>query len=121
MIDTGRESGRIPRYGSAEWLALAADDPRRMAAVLVAAEAWRLETSPEWIRARIGAEFAGERQAATAEFEDMWRRTLDGIERVDRARAAGGDIGLPLDERRRLAHQPRPGDRVGPVQREGVA
>lgn len=32
-----------PAYGSAAWLALAATDPRRAAALIVAAESWRRE------------------------------------------------------------------------------
>ncbi|WP_261562319.1 hypothetical protein [Frankia tisae] len=107
-IAAARRTGPIPQYGSAGWLALPDDDPRRTAAVLIAAEAWRLDSAPAWIRARLTAEFDGAHQAAIAEFEDMWRRTLDhNIGRVDRARAAGGDIGLPIDERVRLARQPR--------------
>lgn len=114
FIAQAREVGPLPRYGSPQWLVLPAADVRRRAAVLVAAECWRLESSPLWIRARLEAEQDGARQAAVAEFEDMWRRTLEGINRVDRARAAGSDIGLPLPERRRLALQPRPGDRTTP-------
>lgn len=36
----------IPRYGSDEWNALPDQDPRRAAAVIVAAEAWRDHCSP---------------------------------------------------------------------------
>ncbi len=55
------------------------------------------------------------------EWARWWRRTLDGIGRVDRARAAGGDVGLPLAERVALARRARPGDRVGPPGMAGAA
>lgn len=37
----GGDTTRLPEYGSPAWLALPADDPRRVAAILTAAEAWR--------------------------------------------------------------------------------
>jgi hypothetical protein len=39
----------VPRYGSDEWDALPDQDPRRAAAIMVAAEAWRDYLSPERI------------------------------------------------------------------------
>lgn len=41
--------GRLPLYGSPDWAALPARDPRRWAAVIAAAEAWRDYRSPERI------------------------------------------------------------------------
>ncbi|SOD63667.1 hypothetical protein SAMN06297387_11220 [Streptomyces zhaozhouensis] len=35
------EGAGLPEYGSPEWLRLAGEDPRRAAALIVAAEAWR--------------------------------------------------------------------------------
>lgn len=108
-IAQARQVGPIPRYGTGAWLALDADDPRRAAAALIAAEAWRLDGSPAWIAARLGAEFDGVHQAAVAEHEAEWQRLMTAITRVDRARAAGSDIGLPLEERLRLAREHRSG------------
>ncbi len=45
--------GRIPLYGSPDWAALPARDPRRWAAVIAAAEAWRDHRSPERISIEI--------------------------------------------------------------------
>ncbi|MBY8879756.1 hypothetical protein K7862_19235 [Streptomyces sp. PLK6-54] len=38
---TDLDLGDLPRYGSRAWLQLTADDPKRAAAILVAAEQWR--------------------------------------------------------------------------------
>lgn len=115
VIEGARQAGEVPRYGSAEWQALDDDDPRQIAAIIVAAECWRLESSPMWIAARTEAELDGDHAVAVADFEGMWRRTLDDIARVDRARAHGSDIGYSIGDRRRIAARPRPGDRVGPA------
>lgn len=112
-IDAARTAGPPPRYGSQAWLDLPTNDPRRMASVLIAAECWRLECDPEWTRARLDAESDAAHSAAVQEHEAMWRQTMEWIGRVDRARDAGADVGLPLDQRVELARRPRPGDRLG--------
>jgi hypothetical protein len=40
LIDQARDCWPIPRYGSPEWLMLADGSPARIAAVVIAAEAW---------------------------------------------------------------------------------
>lgn len=39
-IHRGRTAGELPRYGSPAWLDLPDADPRKVAAVVVAAECW---------------------------------------------------------------------------------
>jgi len=46
----------VARLGSPEWEELPAADPRRFAAVVRAAEAWRRDGTPEAIAARLRAE-----------------------------------------------------------------
>lgn len=60
-IRAARAVGPIPQYGSAEWAALPARDPRLWAAAIAAAEAWRDYCSPE----RIALDLAAEQDAFT--------------------------------------------------------
>ena len=55
-IRAARELGPLPLYGSDQWAALAARDPRRWGAVIRAAEAWRDYCSPERIKLDLQAE-----------------------------------------------------------------
>ncbi|KLL10809.1 MULTISPECIES: hypothetical protein [Protofrankia] len=119
-IRAARAAGRIPSYGSPEWAALPDDDPRRAAAILVAAESWRAEADPVWRDAVHRAEQDGARaaylrdvDARWGEIQAAWRELSQHVARIERARAVGSDVGLPLDERRRLALTPRPGDYPG--------
>jgi hypothetical protein len=56
LIGRVADRGTIPKYGSSEWDALPDQDPRRAAAVVVAAEAWRDHCSPERVAADMLAE-----------------------------------------------------------------
>ncbi|TSD62809.1 hypothetical protein [Aeromicrobium piscarium] len=68
-INAGR--GPIPKYGSAEWVLLPADDPRREAAMAIAAEAWFSEGQPDVIAGRFFTElYAASKAAKVAEDED---------------------------------------------------
>jgi hypothetical protein len=53
LLDLGRRYGELPIYGSGEWERLPADDPRRFASVVRAAECWRLDSEPEAVRQRL--------------------------------------------------------------------
>nr|MDT0665894.1 hypothetical protein [Micromonospora sp. DSM 115978] len=98
--------GPIPAYGSPEWSALPAGDPRRGAAVIVAAECWRRDDpAGPWAEALRQAEQDGAYAARVADDEQDWRARvqpairalLDHMARIDRARAAGtDDVGVPL-------------------------
>lgn len=59
----------LPRYGSPQWHALPYDSPARLAAVVVAAEAYRYEGETLAHRLRLEVEEAGI-AAAAAELED---------------------------------------------------
>lgn len=127
IIAAALEAGPIPRYGSGEHLALPVDDLRRRASELVAAEAWRTSSPAHpWGRALLVEELLVEVGRHLVAAEAVARVPLAAavragrelaahFRRVDNARAAGSDYGLPLEERRRIANQPRPGDRVGPI------
>lgn len=56
LIAAGRAVGPIPNYGSDDFAALPSDDPRRLAALAGAAEAWR----EHCLRATISADLAAE-------------------------------------------------------------
>jgi hypothetical protein len=49
LITRAGDRHAIPRYGSEAWDALPDQDPRRAAAILIAAEAWRDHLTPERI------------------------------------------------------------------------
>ncbi|HET6753777.1 MAG TPA: hypothetical protein VFH23_07480 [Jiangellaceae bacterium] len=53
LLALGESVGPLPLYGSDEWEQLPADDPRRFASVVRAAEAWRRDGEPDAIRARL--------------------------------------------------------------------
>lgn len=62
-IRQARAHGPIPSFGSAEWDLLPAGDPRRWAAVIVAAECWRDHRSPQRIADALRQEIADENAA----------------------------------------------------------
>jgi hypothetical protein len=65
-IGMGRDTGSpIPSYGTNEWLDLPRDDPRREAALWIAAECWWSEGTPERAAERLRDELA-ELDALTA-------------------------------------------------------
>lgn len=122
QIARARRHGPIPAYGSPGWLALPADDPRRPAAVLVAAECWRLDDpAGPWAAAVRDAERAGAYAAQERAAAETWpwvqaaaRDLREYMTRIERARAAGADdMGMPLAVRRARALAPRPGDHPG--------
>jgi hypothetical protein len=53
LLGLGRRHGEIPVYGSPEWEALPPADPRKFAAVVRAAECWRLDGEPDAVRRRL--------------------------------------------------------------------
>lgn len=105
-----RASGRPPRYGSPEWLALP-DGPEKVAAVVIAAEAWASsgDVLEETLRAQLDAAresyLKAAEDAAYVEQRDAWRRDWnpgppgfradptegDRIEQEFRAWVEGGD------------------------------
>lgn len=53
VIAAGRAAGVVPPYASADWLALDPDDPRRLAAIVIAAECWWYDGLPEVMAERL--------------------------------------------------------------------
>jgi Protein of unknown function (DUF2742) len=53
LVELGWRHGELPIYGSPDWEALDAVDPRRFASVVRAAECWRLDGEPEAVRERL--------------------------------------------------------------------
>lgn len=74
LLDLGRSCGEIPVYGSEEWDALDPVDPRRFAAVVVAAECWRQDGEPDRVRARLLDELA------VSELLARWRVRMAGLD-----------------------------------------
>jgi hypothetical protein len=92
LLDLGRRHGEIPIYGSPEWEALDSIDPRRFAAVVRAAECWRLDSEPDAVRRRIAEDdlLAAVRiRLMSHDLSEIdWSRILE----VNRARRESGDF-----------------------------
>jgi Protein of unknown function (DUF2742) len=74
LLDLGRACGQIPVYGSPEWEQLPADDPRRFAAVVRAAEVWRQDGEPDRMARRLLDELA------VADLLARWRVRMAGLD-----------------------------------------
>lgn len=86
----------IPRYGTARWNALADQDPRRAAAVIIAAESWLNYTSPEQVAREMAAEV----------LQDRWelrQASLDVSRATDWAAVAARPTYAELQQRRGAA------------------
>lgn len=99
-----------PLYGSPEWCALPADDPRRVAACVSAAEVYtrdRFDDLEEWLRAEVETLRIAHKRA-----EDLdYLRSFAG-----HLRRNGGRVLTTFEERRARqleAAKPRPGDHPG--------
>jgi len=111
-IRAGRAIGTLPPYGSPEWLRLDDRDPRKVAAVVVAAECWRWDgkTLPE----RLAVELTAVREAAEAFDAEVWAVSAAAVRRMactpthaELERRRWGDGG------RAAFATPRPGDFEG--------
>ena len=74
LLELGRRCGPLPIYGSEAWEALDPVDPRRFAAVIAAAEAWRSEGTDDAIRARLLDELE------VADLLARWRVRMAGLD-----------------------------------------
>lgn len=86
----------IPRYGTSQWNALADQDPRRAASVIIAAESWRNYTSPEQVAREMAAEV----------LQDRWelrQASLDVSRATDWAAVAARPTQAELQQRRGAA------------------
>jgi hypothetical protein len=86
-----RAGGRVPPYGSAEWLALPEGDSRKVAAVVRAAECWATDGDnlEERLRVEVEALQAAHKAAEDADYEarrdthrEMWAKLPDDLERA---------------------------------------
>lgn len=99
ILDRVPTGSTLPRYGSPLWDALPDHDPRRAAAVMIAAECWRDHCSPERVAEDLRIEMQDRddelRRRARAASDDVWNsrdwpKTVRQSVRVDKARALRG-------------------------------
>ena len=109
------QPANLPTYGSPHWAALADDDPRKLAAAVIAAECWA--TDLDELPTRLHDELAASTPPSTAAREDYWsdtlRRRRQGRSRrrhTGRVRDAT-PLRQPQAQRVTEARRPRPGDR----------
>lgn len=89
---------QIPLYGSEEWAALEDNDAVRWLSALRAAEAWRQDSDPHALAARVDAELQAEWRAVERDY-DGWRTVA--AQARDLARTPDHRL---LEERRRQLH-----------------
>lgn len=77
--------GPVPDYGSPEWAALPDDSRAKVAACVIAAECWRVETDPERIAQRLRIELDAARRAADALDAEEARWTPEIVAAVHRS------------------------------------
>lgn len=74
---------RDPAYGGRDWHRLPENDPRRWLALLAAAEAWRHDSDPHVIAARLDLEVEASR-AADDRDHDLWRDVAGRVRHLAR-------------------------------------
>lgn len=97
--------GPIPTYGSAEWAALPDDSRTKIAAVIIAAECWRVEVDPAWIAWRQFVELNPPEEPAvwSPEIVEQVRRSANRPSFAELSRRRGE----PEAEARAVAHERR--------------
>jgi hypothetical protein len=78
-IRRGRSIGELPRFGDEAWRGLPSTDPRKIAAVCVAALAWADACDPERIRQELEDELACRCQAESAVEAEAWSRATSNV------------------------------------------
>lgn len=111
-IRAGQAVGQVPRYGSPAWLRLEDRDPRKVAAVVIAAECWRQDG--EGMVDRLAVELADGRRTTERLDAAEWAAAAAGVRHmantpthVELERRRWGDGG------REAFARPRPGDFKG--------
>lgn len=113
--------GELPPYGSSEWQQLPADDPRRSAAVVVAAEAWRDHRSPERIAVDLRRELQATDMQVLARFKGA---SVDVSAAADWTARASAPTHDELERRRAVPARPVPcrtAERPAPAAQERVS
>ncbi|MDX2969853.1 DUF2742 domain-containing protein [Kribbella solani] len=108
---------RPPIYGSPCWAALADDDPRKLAAAVIAAECWAtdLDELPDRLRRELDTLHAAYTDAA----ELRWTEAFEEARQIARSSATPAAFALRAHyaktqaERITEARRPRPGDYPG--------
>lgn len=98
ILRAAKECGPIPVYATEAWNDLPAQDPRRLAAVIIAAECWagyKAETTE-----RVAAELAAEQTRSLLRWGDACQ-DVRGVERMDNSPRRNGDPFAILQERRK--------------------
>jgi hypothetical protein len=85
----GRALGELPSYGTPAWCALPADDPRRVASCVVAAECWASELEPERLRQRLEDEIAAQRYVEEKIVAEAWSRASSNVVSISTSRRRG--------------------------------
>jgi len=105
----------LPNYGSPRWAALADDDPRKLAAAVIAAECWA--TDQDELPDRVRRELDAARKAHLAAEEHHWAAAFADARQIARSAASPAAFTLRAHyaktqtERIAEARRPRPGDR----------
>lgn len=117
----------VPEYGSPAWHELDDNDPRRVAATVAAAEAWRRANDPDVIADRLRLELAAARHVAEAEAAEAAALASRNIAEGVAARAGRPSYAQLCDLRHepdRAAHarevEARRGLHVSPPPQAGV-
>ncbi len=79
IIARGHALGAVPKYGDDAWRDLQPSDPRAVAAVAVAAEAWRAECDPKRIAEQLRAELAAEQEVAEQDAAVEFQRLVTAL------------------------------------------
>ncbi|GAC1332365.1 MAG: hypothetical protein NVSMB13_21020 [Mycobacteriales bacterium] len=108
VIERGRAVGVLPRYGSDGWFALAPNDPRRLAALVLAAEAWRTDGTATSVARRFLMEMVETKRLKELEDERAHAQVARGV----RALATIPPV-VSTADRIAAARAPRPGDYCG--------
>lgn len=106
-IQLARRHGTIPRYGSLTWQALPAHDPLRYAAIVVAAECWRRDTTDQAIRHRLATELADARALALALVRDANRDLSRALQAHVDWKAVGRGLDRPRSADEWIVHYER--------------
>lgn len=117
MVATITDPTRLPTYGTPHWAALADDDPRKLAAAVLAAECWAtdLDELPDRVRRDLDAARAAHEAAEDA----RWTEAFEQARQIAHAQASPAAFALRAHyattqaERIADARRPRPGDYPG--------
>jgi hypothetical protein len=118
LIRAATAHGPLPLYGDPEWQQLEPTDPRRWAAVIVAAEAWRDHRSAERIAVELRRELDDIDMAVISRLKEA---AVDVASATDWTARASAPTHIDLERRRSLPTRPVPcttPERLAPTAQE---